>query len=162
MLPDSIEELEKIKKECRRMSNKRSFLSAAASVVPVPFTDIATDVVLLKQIMPGISEKFGLSKEQIDEYNPQIAIFIYDAAKRLGANMIGKYVTKELIIQILKKMGVHLTTKQVAKYFPIVGQAISAGISYTAMRFIIHSHINECCKVARTVIEAKGIYKTLH
>ena len=85
------------------MSNKRSFLSAAASVVPVPFTDIATDVVLLKQIMPGISEKFGLSKEQIDEYNPQIAIFIYDAAKRLGANMIGKYVTKELIIQILKK-----------------------------------------------------------
>jgi hypothetical protein len=32
-----IEELEMIKKECTRMSNKRALLSAAASVVPVPF-----------------------------------------------------------------------------------------------------------------------------
>ncbi len=157
MLPDSIEELEKIKKECKRMSSKRSLLSAAASVVPVPFTDIATDVVLLKQIIPTISERFGLSKEQIDEYNPQLAIFIYDAAKRLGTNMVGKYVTKELIIQILKKMGLRITTKQVVKYVPVLGQVVSAGISYTAMRFIINSHINECYKVARTVIESKEI-----
>ncbi len=157
MLPNSIEELEKIKKECKRMSSKRSLLSAAASVVPVPFTDIATDVVLLKQIIPTISERFGLSKEQIDEYNPQLAIFIYDAAKRLGTNMVGKYVTKELIIQILKKMGLRITTKQVVKYVPVLGQVVSAGISYTAMRFIINSHINECYKVARTVIESKEI-----
>ena len=139
------------------MSSKRSLLSAAASVVPVPFTDIATDVVLLKQIIPTISERFGLSKEQIDEYNPQLAIFIYDAAKRLGTNMVGKYVTKELIIQILKKMGLRITTKQVVKYVPVLGQVVSAGISYTAMRFIINSHINECYKVARTVIESKEI-----
>ncbi len=139
------------------MSSKRSLLSAAASVVPVPFTDIATDVVLLKQIIPTISEKFGLSKEQIDEYNPQLVIFIYDAAKRLGTNMVGKYVTKELIIQILKKMGLRITTKQVVKYVPVLGQVVSAGISYTAMRFIINSHINECYKVARTVIESKEI-----
>lgn len=154
MFPAGIEELETIKKECTRMSNKRALLSAAASVVPVPFTDIATDVVLLKQIIPRISEKFGLSKEQIDEYNPQLAIFIYDITKRLGTNMIGKYVTKELIVQILKKLGVRLTTKQVMKYVPVLGQVISAGISFTAMRFIIRSHINECYKVARIVIEA--------
>jgi len=83
------------------MSTRRALLSAAASVVPIPFTDIATDVVLLKQIIPGISEKLGLSKKRIDEYNPQLAIFIYDAAKRLGTNMIGKYVTKELSVQIV-------------------------------------------------------------
>lgn len=153
MLPNSKEELDNIRKECLRMSNKRALLSAAASVIPVPFTDIATDVVLLKQIIPKISDKFGLSKEQIDEYSPQLAVFIYDAAKRLGANMIGKYITKELIIQILKKMGIRLTAKQVARYMPILGQAISAGISYGAMRLIIQSHINECCKVAETVIQ---------
>lgn len=155
MLPDSLKELDIIRKECLRMSNKRSLLSATASVIPVPFTDIATDVVLLKQIIPAISEKFGLSREQIDEYNPQIAILIYDAVKRLGANMIGRYVTKELIVQILKKIGIRLTVKQVAKYAPIAGQVICAGISYTAMRFIIHSHINQCCEVVRGVIEAK-------
>jgi uncharacterized protein (DUF697 family) len=157
MFPACIEELETIKKECLRMSNKRALLSAVASVVPVPFTDIATDVVLLKQIIPRISEKFGLSKQQIDEYNPQLTIFVYDVSKRLGTNMIGKYVTKELIVQVLKKMGVRLTTKQVLKYVPVMGQVISAGISFTAMKYIIRSHINECYKVVRTVIESNKI-----
>ncbi|MCX5814156.1 MAG: hypothetical protein NT178_16675 [Proteobacteria bacterium] len=137
------------------MSNKRALLSAAASAIPVPFTDIAIDVVLLKQIIPTISDKFGLSKEQINEYNPQLAIFIYDASKRLGANMIGKYVTKELVIQILKKIGVRLTAKQAAKYIPILGQVISAGIGFVGMKMIIRSHINECYSVVKTVIEAK-------
>jgi len=144
MFPCTIEELNAIKKECLSMSNKRALLSAAASVVPVPFTDIATDVVLLKQIIPSISEKFGLSKEQIDEYNPQLVISIYDVSKRLGMNMIGKYVTKDLIVQILKKMGVKLTAKQVMKYVPVLGQLVSAGISYTAMKIVIRRHIDEC------------------
>lgn len=146
--------MENIRKECLRMSNRRALLSAAASVIPVPFTDIATDVVLLRNIMPRITERFGLSKEQVDGYDPQLAIFIYDAAKKLGTNVIGKYLTKELIVQILKKMGIRrLTTNQVARYVPIIGQAVSAGLSYTAMRLIIRSHINECHRVARTVMQ---------
>ncbi len=155
MLPHNLEELEKIRRDCLRMSRRRAFLSAAASVVPVPFADIATDVVLLKQIIPGISTKFGLSKDQIDGYNPQAAIFIYDAAKRFGTKMIGKYVTKELILQVSKMVGARFTTKQVARYVPVIGQAISAGISFTAMRFIIHCHINECYKVAGAAMEAR-------
>jgi len=153
MLSGTIEELEKIKKECRRMSNKRSLLSSAASAVPVPLADIATDVVLLKQIIPAVSEKFGLSKQQIDDYNPQIAIFIYDIAKRLGTNLIGRYITKELIMQVLKKAGVRLTARQAARYVPVVGQAVSAGISYTAMRMIINAHIGQCYKIAKVIIE---------
>ena len=154
MFPGNTEELENIRKECLRMSNRRALLSAAASVVPIPFTDIATDVVLLRNIMPRITERFGLSKEQVDGYDPQLAIFIYDAAKKLGTNVIGKYLTKELIVQILRKMGIRrLTTNQVARYVPIIGQAVSAGLSYTAMRLIIRSHINECHRVARTVMQ---------
>lgn len=147
-------ELDLIKKICSRMSNRRALLSAAASVVPLPFTDVATDVVLLKQIIPRINAKFGLSKEQIEEYNPQLAILIYDAAKKLGTNMIGRYITKELIFKILKKMGVRLTSKQVIKYVPILGQMVSAGVSFAAMKMIINSHISACYGVARTVIEA--------
>jgi hypothetical protein len=154
MFPGNTEELENIKKECLRMSNRRALLSAAASVVPIPLTDIATDVVLLRNIIPRITERFGLSKEQVDGYDPQLAIFIYDAAKKLGTNVIGKYLTKELIVQILRKIGIRrLTTNQVARYVPIIGQAVSAGLSYTAMKLIIRSHINECHRVARTVMQ---------
>ena len=153
MFPADIAELDLIRKDCRRMSNKRALLSAAASVIPLPLTDVATDVVLLKQIIPKINAKFGLSKEQIEEYNPQLAILIYDAVKRLGTNMIGRYVTKELIVQILKKVGVRLTSIQVMKYIPVLGQMVSAGISFAAMKMIINNHISECYKVAGTVIE---------
>ncbi|MEN6321861.1 MAG: hypothetical protein ABFD82_24365 [Syntrophaceae bacterium] len=157
MLPGNPEELENIKNECLRMSNRRALLSAAASVVPIPFTDIATDVVLLRKIMPRITERFGLSKEQVDGYDPQLAIFIYDAAKKLGTDVIGKYLTKELIVQILRKIGIRrLTANQAARYVPIIGQALSAGLSYTAMRLIIRSHINECHRVARAVMQRRN------
>lgn len=154
MFPGNTEELENIKKECLRMSNRRALLSAAASVVPIPFTDIATDVVLLRSIIPRITERFGLSKEQVDGYDPQLAIFIYDAAKKVGSNVMGKYLTKELIVQILRKIGIRrLTTNQVARYVPIIGQAVSAALSYGAMKLIIRSHIHECYRVARTVMQ---------
>jgi hypothetical protein len=147
-----MDELNAVKAECLRMSRKKAFLSAAASVVPVPFTGIVTDVVLLQRIIPEISKRFGLSKEQIDQYNPKLAILIYDIAKRLGSNMIGKYLTRALIIRVFKKMGIRLTVKQTAKYVPVIGQMVSAGISFIAMRSIIHSHINKCYEVAGTVI----------
>jgi hypothetical protein len=153
MFPANIAELDLIRKDCSRMAGKRALLSAAASVVPLPFADVATDVVLLKRIIPTINAKFGLSKEQIEEYNPQMAIIIYDAAKKLGTNMVGRYVTKELIVRILKKMGVRLTSQQVMKYVPVLGQMVSAGISFAAMKMIINNHIGQCYKVAGTVVE---------
>ncbi len=153
MLPSTIEELDSVKKECLRMSHKRAFLSAAASVVPLPLTDVAADV-LLKRVMPKINEKFGLSKEQIDEYNPQVAILIYDISKRFGRNMVGRFVTKELAVRMCKKMGIRLTVKETAKYVPFLGQVLSAAISFTAMQLIVRAHINECYTVAKTVLEA--------
>jgi hypothetical protein len=89
MLPATRRDLEAIKKACLRMSNRKALLSAAAAVIPIPFTDVATDVVLLGTIIPRITERFGLAKEQIDTYDPQVIILIYDAAKKLGINLIG-------------------------------------------------------------------------
>ncbi len=149
MLPATRRDLEAIKKACLRMSNRKALLSAAAAVIPIPFTDVATDVVLLGTIIPRITERFGLAKEQIDTYDPQVIILIYDAAKKLGINLIGRYLTKELVLQVLKGVGMRrLTTKQVARYVPLVGQALAAGLSYGAMTLIIRSHVNQCYKVA--------------
>ncbi|MHB8109887.1 MAG: hypothetical protein ACYDHW_07630 [Syntrophorhabdaceae bacterium] len=143
-----------IRKECLRMSNKRALISAAASIVPLPFTDIATDIMVLRDVIPRITRQFGLAKEQIDRYDPQIAIMIYEVAKELGSKIIGRYLTKEVILYILKKMGIRsLTTKQVAHYIPLIGQAVSAGISYTGMTIIIRHHIKECYEVAGLVMD---------
>lgn len=160
MLAYKKEDLEAIRKECLSMSKKRALLSAAASIIPLPFTDIATDIMVLRDIIPRITQKFGLSKEQLDRYDPQVAIMIYEAAKELGAKMIGRYITKEVIVYILKRMGIRsLTTKQVAHYVPLIGQAIAAGISYTGMTLIIRHHIKECYDVAGLALDrSRALY----
>ena len=157
MLPNSIEELDAIRKECRHMATKRAVMSSCASLVPVPLADVTTDIALLMKVIPAISEKFGLSKDQIDEYKPNVSIAIYELIKKWGADMVGKYITKEIIIQLLKKMGIRITAKQAAKYVPILGQAISVTISFTAMKLIIDKHINDCYKIVRELIDLKTI-----
>ena len=161
MLPAGIEDLRRIRKECRRIASKRALLSAAGAVVPIPVTNIATDIVLLKQAIPLISGKFGLSREQIDAYDPDIAVVIYDVAKKLGPPLIGQYVTKRLIMGVLKKFGVRMTTQQIAGFVPLVGQAISVGISFTAMKLILNAHINSCYAVAKGLVAGKSGGETI-
>ena len=154
MLTYTREGLELIRQECIKMSGKRALISAAASILPVPFTDIATDIMVLRNIVPKITHKFGLTKEQIDGYDPQLSIIIYEAAREVGSKIIGRYLTRDLVIHLLKKIGIKsLTTKQATKYVPLIGQVVSAGISYGGMMLVIRHHINECHKVAWMVNE---------
>ncbi len=158
MLAHTREELDRIRHECIKMSNKRALISAAASIVPVPLTDVATDIMVLRDIIPKITQKFGLAREQIDRYDPQVSIVIYETAKEIGSKVIGSALTKDLVFNLLKKIGLKkLTTKQVAKYMPIVGQAVSAGLSYGGMMLVIRHHINECHKVAGMVADRKPV-----
>jgi len=131
------------------MSNRGS-ASAAARLFPIP-SGYRHDVVLLRTYTL-VTERFAFHWNRSMDTILN-ASFIYDAAKKLGSNVIGKYLTKELIVQVLRKMGIRrLTTNQVARYVPIIGQAVSAALSYGAMKLIIRSHINECHRVARTVM----------
>ncbi|MBW4581689.1 MAG: hypothetical protein KME42_19130 [Tildeniella nuda ZEHNDER 1965/U140] len=70
----------------------------------------------------------------------------------MGNQMLGKVLTKQLIMQVLKKVGVRLAAKQVAKYIPIAGQAVSATLSFAAMKYVCNSHIDDYYKIAQRVI----------
>jgi hypothetical protein len=47
MLPKDLDELEKVRRECKRMVMKRAAISGTANLIPVPGLDIATDLGLL-------------------------------------------------------------------------------------------------------------------
>jgi hypothetical protein len=68
--------------------------------------------------------------------------------------LVGKLVTRELILQALKLVGVRLTTQQAAKYVPIAGQAVSAALTYSALRYVCEQHIQQCVAVSRTLMLA--------
>jgi hypothetical protein len=46
-------------------------------------------------------------------------------------------------------IGVRLTTVQVARFVPLVGQVASAAIGYGAIRFLGQQHIQDCVRVVR-------------
>ena len=42
-----------------------------------------------------------------------------------------------------------MTTQQAAKFVPIAGQAVSAALTYTALKYVCEQHIRQCMAVAR-------------
>ena len=63
--------------------------------------------------------------------------------------LVGRMVTRELVMTMLRLVGVRLTTQQAAKFVPIAGQVVSAALTYTALKFVCEQHIRQCMEVAR-------------
>ena len=133
----------------------RAATSAGASVIPLPGLDIAADVGLLMKLLPAINRKFGLSPEQIEELDPARKALVYSLIKRGGRTLVGRVITKELIVVVLKRVGVQMTARQAAKYVPIAGQVASAFLGFGAMMYIGASHVDECYRIAQAAIDDK-------
>jgi len=134
----------------RRLLGRRALAAAAASTLPVPGLDWAADAALLARLVPQISAEFGLSVTQIAGLAPPHRDRIHKAATAAGALLVGKLVTRELLIALARHAGIKLTAKQVAKYVPLAGQVVSAALGYAALRALGEHHIKDCVRVART------------
>ena len=66
----------------------------------------------------------------------------------VGSVVIGKFITKDLVLKATQKLGVHMTTRQLAKYVPLAGQAVAATLGYATLRYLGEQHIQDCIKVA--------------
>lgn len=56
----TIEELDRVRRECRRMVTTRALAAAGVAVVPIPAMDVLADVGLLADVLPRVSRAFGL------------------------------------------------------------------------------------------------------
>lgn len=153
MLPTSITELEKIRTSCKAMVKRRAATSGGMSLIPIPGVDIAGDVGMLLQLIPSINQKFGLTPEQIDELDTRHQVLIYAMLKKVGSDLVGRAVTKQLVVAALKKVGGRMAAKQVLKYLPFAGQAAAVALSVAAMMYLGNSHVDACFEVAKGAIE---------
>jgi uncharacterized protein (DUF697 family) len=149
VLPAEGPDLQAVARRCRQMVNRRAMVAAGVAMVPVPGLDWMTDVGLLVELLPRINSAFGLSTEQIERLAPDRRIVVYKAISAGGGMLVGKVVTQQLVLSLLKVVGVRLTTQQAAKFVPIAGQAVSAALTYSALRFVCEKHIQQCLTVAR-------------
>lgn len=155
-IPRNTVELDEAVKRAKAIVTKRAALASAASLVPLPGLDIAVDVAALTRLIPEVNREFGLTPEQIEKLSPKRQMMVYKSIVIVGSMMIGKLVTREIAIEVLKTVGVRMTAKQIGKYVPVAGQALSVALGFTAMKYVGHQHIKDCRRVVEKTIAERG------
>lgn len=147
------ERLNRIRDDCRRMVTRRALMAAGASVVPVPGADMVADIGILTTLLPKISERFGLDHAHVAKLDPQNAQKVLVFASTLGNSVIGKTISREIVVRLLKRVGIRLAAGSAAKYVPLLGSALAAGIGFGAMKLIGNRHIDDCYRTATAMAE---------
>ncbi len=136
-------------KRSRKLLNKRAMIAAAASAVPVPGLDWAVDAALLSRLIPEINREFGLTPSQLDQLDPKKRDQVQKAVTLVGSMLIGKFISRDLILKATAKIGVRLSVSQLARFVPFVGQIAAATVGYAAIRYFGEEHMRDCMRVAR-------------
>jgi len=136
-------------RRCRKLLNRRAMVAAAASTVPFPGLDWAVDAALISKLIPAINREFGLTPRQIARLPESKRQQVQKALAMVGSLVVGRLVTRELVVNLAKMVGKRLSVQQAAKYVPIAGQAISAVLGYGALRYLGEQHIKDCVRVAQ-------------
>lgn len=133
----------------RRLLHRRGLVAAAASVVPIPGLDWAVDAALLSRLLPQINAEFGLTPEQLNRLEAHKRLQVQKAIEMVGSVLIGKFITKELVVRTTRAVGVKLTARQAAKLVPFAGQAVAATMGYATLRFLGEQHLRDCVRVVQ-------------
>ncbi len=156
VLPRNQTELDEAIRRSQSIVTRRAALASAASLVPIPGLDIAVDIAAVMKLIPAINREFGLTPEQIERLSPGRQLLVYKSMVAIGGLLIGKLVTKEIAIEVLKTVGVRISARQVGKYVPVVGQALSVSLGFAAMKYVGHQHIKDCRRVVEfTMVNTK-------
>ena len=151
-LPGSDDAVAAIARRCRQRVRQRALLAAGVAMVPVPGIDLVTDVGVLVKLLPDISAAFGLSAQQVERLAPERRLVVYKAISAGGGMVLGRMVTRELVLMLLKTVGVRLSAQQATKYLPIAGQVASAALTFSALYYVCDQHIKQCEAVARQLL----------
>lgn len=65
----------------------------------------------------------------------------------VGSVLIGKFITRDMVLRLGKAMGLRMSTRQAAKYVPLLGQLAAASIGYATLRYLGERHIQDCMRV---------------
>jgi uncharacterized protein (DUF697 family) len=134
-------------RRARKLLNRRAMVAAAASTVPIPGLDWAVDAAMMSKLIPDINEEFGLTPQQIDLLPPGKRDQVQKALAVVGSLVVGRFVTRDVIVRMAQMVGKRLTVQQAAKYVPLAGQAVSAVLGYSAVRYLGEQHIKDCIRV---------------
>lgn len=147
-------DLETIREECRQLVRRRALLSAGAAVVPVPFLDVVVDARILLELLPEISHRFGLDPEGMARLDTAHKATAWRTIRQRGSRLIGIVITRQIVRKSFLGFAGRYAARQVAKFVPLGGQLVAAGLGYFVMRKMAYRHIDDCYAVAEAVATA--------
>jgi uncharacterized protein (DUF697 family) len=145
--------LNRLRHACRRLVTTRALAAAATSIVPIPGVDIAVDVGLLTSLLHQIDERFGLSEKQIERLDAGVAQKALLIAAGLGNGVIGRAVSRQIISVVLKRVAKRLAVGSAAKFVPLAGSAVAAGLGFSALKLAGDAHVEDCYRTARALLD---------
>ena len=151
LLPLSGDDIDRVRERCRALVRKRAAISAGISAVPIPGVDMVSDLASFASMVEDINRDFGLTPAQIEALQPHMRVATYQAMAALGGTLVGKLVTKELVLKLLQKSGAKLAAKSATKIVPLAGQIASAAIGFALFRQMGYQHVEACARVAQEV-----------
>ena len=157
LLPNSQKDIEQLREHCRRMVRRRAAISAGVSAVPIPGVDVVSDLTMFKKLVDDVNKAFGLSEDQINRLDPQHKLIAYQVAMSVGGVMVGRLVTRELLMQLLKRTGMKMFAKSASRFVPFAGQIASAAIGFAMFRKLGYEHVEACVRVAGELMDLKPV-----
>lgn len=153
-LPNTIDpnlDLDEVKQECIALVKKRARYSAGVAIVPVPFFDVAVDAGMLTQLLPDISERFGLLKDRQGAVDLESRAIHWKELKNRTVDFAGLMATRGIVKKTVQGFGGRIAAKQVTKFIPLGGQLVAATMGYMIFKKIANDHINECYNLAKDI-----------
>ncbi|MBF7019017.1 DUF697 domain-containing protein [Staphylococcus sp. 18_1_E_LY] len=150
-LPTTNDEIANRRERAEALIRKKAILSSSVSIVPIPGLDFGVDLKLMRDIIEDINKIYGVDHKQVNNLGDDVKERIYTAAAIQGSQFVGRKVSSTLLKVVIRDVAKRTAAKQ-TKWFPIVGQAISASISYYFMKKIGQDHVEKCEKVIRSII----------
>jgi uncharacterized protein (DUF697 family) len=157
LLPLSSDDIGHVRERCRALVRKRAAISAGISAVPIPGVDLVADLTSFASMVEDINKDFGLTPAQIEAMQPHMRVVTYQAMAALGSTLVGKLVTKELVLKLLQKSGAKLAAKSATKIVPLAGQIAAAAIGFALFRQMGYQHVEACARVAQEVGQKAGV-----
>ncbi|GAB4465352.1 MAG: hypothetical protein OHK0044_03920 [Burkholderiaceae bacterium] len=155
-LPQTPRDVEAVVRRCRKIVTRRALISAGAAVVPIPGIDVAVDLGMLMKMLNEINAAFGLTPAQIEALATRRRLTAYKAIIAIGSSYVGRIVTRELALALVKRVARRIVASATVKFVPLAGQALAAGLSFAAIKYIGDRHIEHCAAVANRVIDAEA------
>lgn len=129
-------------------------LAAANGLNPIPGLDIAADIALLLKMGDAVAQIYGLTSKQFEYIKRMVGPNVLPGLLAKVAQFAAKYLAKEGIVLILKKIAARQTTKQTSKWIPFVGPLIAAGIGWKSTFMLGEQMVDEAEALAREILQA--------